>query len=254
MNAFTNYYNIYEKVQMTAFCMQEFSISCLYVYETRRILKPGETFQKKRTRRVMRHLIYINVLIIVLDIILLGIEYANLWEIETTFKVALYSIKLKLEFTILNQLMDISKGSLRAGTVGSAYSHSHSHSLSHSHNHSHCHRCTHDHTELDTFGNGSGGGSGLCAHPGQGNADNANSKGYAVYASTNQSRFGDHSLEQGGVLKTTEVIVQDSDIDGVKTETKSMNGVAIATTKPLKSDSWQSQSSSEVEFTQAGTN
>lgn len=96
-----------EKIQVTAFCIQEFIISGLYVYYTRQILKPGETFQKKRTRQVMLHLIYVNVLVILLDVILLCTEYANLYEIQITFKGAVYSVKLRLEFAILNDLMRI---------------------------------------------------------------------------------------------------------------------------------------------------
>jgi len=96
-----------EKIQVTGFCIQEFIISGLYVYATRQILKPGETFQKKRFRRVMRHLIYVNILVILMDITLLGTEYANLYDIQITFKGTLYSIKLRLEFAILNQLRSI---------------------------------------------------------------------------------------------------------------------------------------------------
>jgi len=79
-------YNVMEKVQMTAFCIQEFTISSVYVYETRRLLKPSENFQKERTRRVMRNLIYVNVLLILMDITLLCTEYANLYEIQIALK------------------------------------------------------------------------------------------------------------------------------------------------------------------------
>jgi hypothetical protein len=96
-----------EKIQVTGFCIQEFIISGLYVYATKQILKPGETFQKKRFRRVMRHLIYVNILVILMDITLLCTEYANLYDIQITFKGTLYSIKLRLEFAILNQLRSI---------------------------------------------------------------------------------------------------------------------------------------------------
>src|SRR5438046_10416498 len=96
-----------EKIQITAFSIQEFIISAMYLYETRRILQPSATFQKKRTRQVMMHLIYVNVLIILMDITLLCTEYANLYDIQITYKGALYSIKLRLEFAVLNQLMSL---------------------------------------------------------------------------------------------------------------------------------------------------
>ncbi|KAH8662805.1 hypothetical protein BGZ60DRAFT_74905 [Tricladium varicosporioides] len=103
-DTFSTPYSVMEKIQVTGFCIQEFIISGLYVYSTKQILKPGATFQKKRFRQVMLHLIYVNILVILMDITLLCTEYANLYEIQITFKGALYSIKLRLEFAILNQL------------------------------------------------------------------------------------------------------------------------------------------------------
>ena len=108
-NKFATPYSIMEKIQITAFCIQEFIISGLYVYATYQILKPGETFKfgKGRTRQVMLHLIYVNLVVILMDIALLCMQYANLYEIQITFKGALYSIKLRLEFTVLNQLRSL---------------------------------------------------------------------------------------------------------------------------------------------------
>jgi hypothetical protein len=54
---------------------------------------------------MLHHLIYINILIICLDITLLGIQYASLFYLQGAFKPAVYSIKLKLEFVILNRLI-----------------------------------------------------------------------------------------------------------------------------------------------------
>lgn len=63
----------------------------------------------------MRHLLRVNILIIVMDLTLLGTEFANHYEIQTTYKSALYSIKLKLEFVVLNQLVKLTKDNLNAG-------------------------------------------------------------------------------------------------------------------------------------------
>lgn len=100
-----------EKIQVTAFCIQEFIISGLYLFETRRLLQPSATFQKKRTRQVMLHLIIVNIVIILMDITLLCTEYADLYEIQITFKGTLYSIKLRLEFAVLNSLMSLTSAS-----------------------------------------------------------------------------------------------------------------------------------------------
>lgn len=95
---------------MTGFSIQELIISGLYLWETRKILAPGRIFQQKKTRRVFHHLIWVNIFIIVLDVALLGTEYANLFSIQTVFKAAVYSLKLRFEFVVLNQLMDIVQG------------------------------------------------------------------------------------------------------------------------------------------------
>ena len=91
-----------EKIQMSIFCIQEFIISGVYLWATVRLLRP---VYRRRTRSVMMQLIWINVLIIAMDLLLLGFEYADQYEIEATLKPMVYSIKLKLEFAVLNQLM-----------------------------------------------------------------------------------------------------------------------------------------------------
>ena len=95
---------------MTGFTIQESIISGLYLWETRKILRPGKIFQKKKTRQVFHHLIWVNVFIILLDLALLSTEYANLFSIQTVFKAAIYSLKLRFEFVVLNALMDIVQG------------------------------------------------------------------------------------------------------------------------------------------------
>lgn len=64
----------------------------------------------------MQQLIGINVLIIMMDVALLGIEYASLFLYETILKGFLYSIKLKFEFAILSRLVDAAGG--REKTAG----------------------------------------------------------------------------------------------------------------------------------------
>ena len=99
---FINGFQVMEKIQMTIFCIQEFIISGLYMWATVRLLKP---VYRRRTRSVMQQLIWINVFIFVMDISLLLMEYVGNYEIEATLKSMIYSIKLTLEFSVLNQLM-----------------------------------------------------------------------------------------------------------------------------------------------------
>lgn len=106
---YTPAFNVVEKLQMTAFCIQEFVISGVYVWSTIRLLKP---VYHGRTRKVMTQLIWINLIIIGMDVCLLAMEYSNIYEIEATLKAMVYSIKLKLEFAVLNQLMTLANSSV----------------------------------------------------------------------------------------------------------------------------------------------
>ncbi len=102
-------FDVVERLQMTAFCIQEFIISGIYVYSTIRLLRP---VYHGRTRKVMMQLIWINSIIIAMDIVLLGMEYSHNYDIEATLKAMIYSIKLKLEFAVLNQLMTLANSSV----------------------------------------------------------------------------------------------------------------------------------------------
>ena len=101
---FTDAYKYIEKIQMTAFCIQEFIISGLYVWKTVRLLR---IVRKPGTKRVMWQLFIINIIIIAMDIALLVLEYHNLRVLEQAFKVVIYSVKLKLEFAILGKLVEL---------------------------------------------------------------------------------------------------------------------------------------------------
>ena len=108
---FTGVFNVVERLQMTAFCIQEFIISGIYVYSTIRLLRP---VYHGRTRKVMMQLIWINMVIIGMDVVLLAMEYGKNYEIEATLKAMVYSIKLKLEFAVLNQLMTLANSSVNS--------------------------------------------------------------------------------------------------------------------------------------------
>lgn len=112
-----------EKIQMVGFFIQEVILSVVYIKKTIRLLKlsqsvPGEVqsfddgsapsqLKSVSMRTTMYQLLAINVLIILLDLGLLGIELANLYLLQTTLKGAVYSIKLKLEFAVLGKMVQI---------------------------------------------------------------------------------------------------------------------------------------------------
>jgi hypothetical protein len=122
---FVDGYSVMEKIQMVGFFLQELIISVIYIKETIRLLKLHESISKVSDggdvasvvdegnirslgmRKTMYQLIAINAIIIAMDIALLGVEFANLYLVETTLKGVVYSIKLKLEFAVLGKLVQL---------------------------------------------------------------------------------------------------------------------------------------------------
>ncbi|PKX94679.1 uncharacterized protein P174DRAFT_441992 [Aspergillus novofumigatus IBT 16806] len=100
--AYIHGYNVMEKIQMTGFCIQEFIISALYIWETIRMLRLDPDRGK---RKIMYQLVAINLIIILMDLGLLVVEYMNKYIMETMLKGVIYSIKLKLEFAVLGKLV-----------------------------------------------------------------------------------------------------------------------------------------------------
>ncbi|KAJ5216588.1 uncharacterized protein N7498_002995 [Penicillium cinerascens] len=110
--AWVDGYNIMEKIQLTGFTIQESLISTLYVIETVKLLRIGaESTIRPDARSIMYQLIGINCTIIAMDLLLLGLEYANFYAVQITLKGFIYSLKLKFEFAVLGRLVDIIQGS-----------------------------------------------------------------------------------------------------------------------------------------------
>lgn len=106
-------YAIMERIHVTLFFLQEFAISAIYIVATMRLLRdksrPSSPKASASGRRFLSHLIQINVMVVVLDITILALEYAGLYVIQTAYKGMVYSVKLKLEFSILNALVDMTR-------------------------------------------------------------------------------------------------------------------------------------------------
>ncbi|KAF8853566.1 integral membrane protein [Acephala macrosclerotiorum] len=113
-------YSIYEKVQVTIFFIQELTISALYIVETVKILRPESNIRGNAPRKVMAHLLYVNAIIVLLDVTILALEYSGLYNIQTAYKAFVYSLKLKLEFSILNRLVDLTRSGNSSGYIQSS--------------------------------------------------------------------------------------------------------------------------------------
>jgi hypothetical protein len=100
-------FNIYERIQLTVFSVQETIISALYIWETLTTLRPILMLKGERGQRVVISVILINAIAILLDVALLATEFTNNFSIQTSLKPLAYSLKLKMEFTVLNSLVAV---------------------------------------------------------------------------------------------------------------------------------------------------
>lgn len=107
VKSFVTPFNIYERIQLTGFAVQETIISALYIWEAMTDLRPVLDMKGSVGQTVIINLIIVNITTVLLDATLLATEYTNNFEVQTTYKPVVYSIKLKMEFTVLNSLLTV---------------------------------------------------------------------------------------------------------------------------------------------------
>ena len=223
-------YSIFEKVQLTVFFIQETIISAIYVWEASKLFKLEKSIGNGRTRRVMNHLIGVNIIIILLDITILILEYTNKYNIQTAWKPFVYSVKLKMEFSVLNRLVDLVKPRSNAGThVHSGAGHNHTKSVA-----------------LVTFDEE---GSQQQTTKGQ----HFDATGYSAHIGIGKSHQGQR-LHETSVLKTTEIEIHtqerraDFEDDTVSLDRKSGLTIESLPEGRPERDCTSSASSSEIQF------
>lgn len=104
VDAFTLAFNIIERIQLVWFCLQELLISSFYIYATVKLLSLDAC---SFSRGILFQLIGVNVIIMALDMSVVAVQYSGLFTFQVTFKVLVYSIKLKLEYAILGRLVEV---------------------------------------------------------------------------------------------------------------------------------------------------
>ncbi|KAI9716782.1 MAG: hypothetical protein M1812_005122 [Candelaria pacifica] len=106
-----------EKVQVVVVSIAETIIEAIYIWATLRLLKPGINVQP---RKVLILLITISSVNMLSNIMLIAMDYADLYVMKAAIHGWVYAAKLRVEFIVLNQLMAIaSKGLAPSGTAAS---------------------------------------------------------------------------------------------------------------------------------------
>ncbi|KKO96915.1 hypothetical protein THAR02_10984 [Trichoderma harzianum] len=104
-------YKITERIEIIVFFLQEMMLSSFYIYETIKLLRMGGSLgNRQSSRRLLKNLILVNILVMILDVTIVVLEFANLYDFQISYKPFAYSIKLKLEFTVLNRLVELTSG------------------------------------------------------------------------------------------------------------------------------------------------
>jgi hypothetical protein len=107
---------IAERLHTVWFTLQEIVISCLYMKAARDQLQ-DRMLPSERTKKVMIWLITVQLVGVTLDIILVVFDLSGYFVVKLITHSFVYSVKLELEFFILNQLVALShlqSGGLRS--------------------------------------------------------------------------------------------------------------------------------------------
>lgn len=99
---FDRAFNIFERIQLIGFSIQETILSLIYSWEAVRMLKlrPRAHF-----RSILVQLLVINLAMIIMDAAVIGAQYTGYFDVHVTLKAMVYSVKLKLEYAILGKLV-----------------------------------------------------------------------------------------------------------------------------------------------------
>ncbi|PVH99320.1 integral membrane protein [Periconia macrospinosa] len=97
-------FNIFERITIVVFSLQEAIISGLFMWEGCYSLKAILAIKRREGQNILRYLVALFILVLLLDSGLIALEYTDNFLLETACKPFVYSIKLKAELIILNKL------------------------------------------------------------------------------------------------------------------------------------------------------
>lgn len=106
-NSWIQPYIAYEKVQVTLFFLQELIISAVYIKSCFSFFDTRDSLYGDAVPKMRRHLLLVNVFVILIDVPILCLEYTDFYDIQTAYKALVYSVKLKMEFRILDRLVEM---------------------------------------------------------------------------------------------------------------------------------------------------
>ncbi|KAJ5138566.1 uncharacterized protein N7515_003414 [Penicillium bovifimosum] len=107
-------FDIFERIQLIGFSIQETILSVIYAWEAARLLSLRP---RGHYRGTLVQLIIVNVVMILMDAAIIGVQYSGLFDVHVTLKAFVYSVKLKLEYAILGKLVVMTEGPSGSNSV-----------------------------------------------------------------------------------------------------------------------------------------
>ncbi|KAK2737838.1 integral membrane protein [Colletotrichum kahawae] len=101
----TKRFSVFEKVSLMVFTVQETIITAIFVRMGFHNFKSLFEFKGREAKVLLGYLVAMFVLVFLLDTALCVLEYMDFFVFQTTSKPLVYSIKLKVEFAVLNKLL-----------------------------------------------------------------------------------------------------------------------------------------------------
>ncbi|KAK7948114.1 uncharacterized protein PG986_009000 [Apiospora aurea] len=100
-------YSIYEKIQVLLYFLEESCLSALYLWKCYRFWNEDQLRARAKIRNMLIYLFFVHVLVLCLDVSIIYFEWSGNYLIQTSYKAFVYSIKLKVEFSILSSLENL---------------------------------------------------------------------------------------------------------------------------------------------------
>jgi hypothetical protein len=100
-------YSLFEKIEIMIFTIQETILSAYYLVSCYRFWTADNLRTSSKTRGMIIHLMLVNLVAIGLDSVFIYLEWAGKFLLQTAYKGFVYSVKLKIELSILTKLVEL---------------------------------------------------------------------------------------------------------------------------------------------------
>ena len=103
---------VFERIQIVAFCGQEILISSLYIRAAYKYLRTWGSLaarSREKIREAMIFLLLCQAIVVAIDVAIITIDFLGLIKLKGFLHSFIYCVKLEIEFVVLNQLVEIAK-------------------------------------------------------------------------------------------------------------------------------------------------